>query len=123
MTPVSRSCPSISWLPYATRRLSGLRIICLKTSARLCVRQHQHFSAAQKSWGNNDYLLQLDFPASDPRKYPLSPTSIWAHSSRKGWGRSRGASGGEPSPPLASAASRRVGPCTRSVVQRSCTGG
>src|SRR5207253_11165806 len=31
--------------------------------------------------------------------------------------------GGEPSPPLASAASRRVGPCTRSVVQRSCTGG
>src|SRR5207247_4814855 len=33
------------------------------------------------------------------------------------------ATGGEPSPPLASAASRRVGPCTRSVVQRSCTGG
>src|SRR5947208_3121711 len=40
-----------------------------------------------------------------------------------GWWRSRGATGGEPLPPLASAASRRVGPCTRSVVQRSCTGG
>src|SRR5437016_13224810 len=42
---------------------------------------------------------------------------------RGGQGRSRGATGGEPLPPLASAASRRVGPCTRSVVQRSCTGG
>src|SRR2546422_2854663 len=30
--------------------------------------------------------------------------------------------GGEPWPSLASAASRRVGPCTRSAVQRSCTG-
>src|SRR5207247_542548 len=40
----------------------------------------------------------------------------------RGWGRSCGATGGEPWPPLASAASRRVGPCTRSVVQRSCTG-
>src|SRR5438552_2639375 len=40
-----------------------------------------------------------------------------------GRGRSREATGGEPSPSLASAASRRVGPCTRSVVQRSCTGG
>ena len=42
---------------------------------------------------------------------------------KMGWGRSPRATGGEPSPPLASAASRRVGPCTRSVVQRSCTGG
>src|SRR5207249_5583336 len=34
----------------------------------------------------------------------------------RGWWRSRGATGGEPSPSLASAASRRVGPCTRSAV-------
>src|SRR5438093_11916606 len=48
----------------------------------------------------------------------------WAHSCGKGWERSRGATGGEPLPPLASAASRRVGPCTRGVVCSwpSCTG-
>src|SRR5437870_13818413 len=40
-----------------------------------------------------------------------------------GGGEGSRATGGEPSPSLASAASRRVGPCTRSVVQRSCTGG
>src|SRR5436853_4919671 len=40
-----------------------------------------------------------------------------------GGGERRRGTGGEPSPSLASAASRRVGPCTRSVVQRSCTGG
>src|SRR5437773_5067374 len=39
-----------------------------------------------------------------------------------GGGEAPRATGGEPSPSLASAASRRVGPCTRSVVQRSCTG-
>src|SRR5437867_9733663 len=39
-----------------------------------------------------------------------------APSRRGGRGRSRGATGGEPSPPLASAAARRVGPCTRSAV-------
>src|SRR5206468_6187746 len=53
-----------------------------------------------------------------PQAGPTSMTLI-----RVGGWRSRGATGGEPSPPLASAASRRVGPCTRSVVQRSCTGG
>src|SRR5439155_21409887 len=50
-------------------------------------------------------------------------TPLWKTSRGGGWGRSRGATGGEPWPPLASAASRRVGPCTRSAVQRSCTGG
>src|SRR5438093_11934785 len=40
-----------------------------------------------------------------------------------GGGEGPRATGGEPLPSLASAASRRVGPCTRSVVQRSCTGG
>src|SRR5437667_4656348 len=40
-----------------------------------------------------------------------------------GGGEAPRATGGEPSPSLGSAASRRVGPCTRSVVQRSCTGG
>src|SRR5207247_8888218 len=42
--------------------------------------------------------------------------------SGSGGGEGPRATGGEPSPSLASAASRRVGPCTRSVVQRSCTG-
>src|SRR5436309_10927539 len=50
-------------------------------------------------------------------------TLLWKTSRGRGWGRSRGATGGEPWPPLASAASRRVGPCTRSALQRSCTGG
>src|SRR5205809_2036581 len=49
--------------------------------------------------------------------------SLFGGTRGRGWWRSRGATGGEPLPPLASAASRRVGPCTRSVVQRSCTGG
>src|SRR5437016_8073204 len=51
---------------------------------------------------------------------------IYLRGKRLGNGAGGGAAerpGGEPSPPLASAASRRVGPCTRSVVQRSCTGG
>src|SRR5438132_4073717 len=51
---------------------------------------------------------------------------IYLRGKRLGNGTGGGAAerpGGEPSPPLASAASRRVGPCTRSVVQRSCTGG
>src|SRR5438128_12111535 len=43
---------------------------------------------------------------------------VGLHVSRFGRGRwrSRGATGGKPSPSLASAASRRVGPCTRSAV-------
>src|SRR5881628_934203 len=49
--------------------------------------------------------------------------SLFGGTRGRGWWRSRGATEGEPLPPLASAASRRVGPCTRSVVQRSCTGG
>src|SRR5438552_14801862 len=49
--------------------------------------------------------------------------SLFGGTCGRGWWRSRGATGGEPLPPLASAASRRVGPCTRSVVQRSCIGG
>src|SRR3989454_10949723 len=49
--------------------------------------------------------------------------SLFGGTRGRGWRRSRGATGGEPLPPLASAASRRVGPCTRSAVQRSCTGG
>src|SRR5438552_5793230 len=49
--------------------------------------------------------------------------SLFGGTRGRGWWRSCGATGGEPLPPLASAASRRVGPCTRSVVQRSCTGG
>src|SRR5881628_3884631 len=49
--------------------------------------------------------------------------SLFGGTRGRGWWRSRGATGGEPLPPLASAASQRVGPCTRSVVQRSCTGG
>src|SRR5437016_1688830 len=49
--------------------------------------------------------------------------SLFGGTRGRGWWRSRGANGGETLPPLASAASRRVGPCTRSVVQRSCTGG
>src|SRR5213593_612757 len=51
---------------------------------------------------------------------------IYLRGKRLGNGAGGGAAerpGGEPSPPLASATSRRVGPCTRSVVQRSCTGG
>src|SRR5436309_5964968 len=51
---------------------------------------------------------------------------IYLRGKRLGNGAGGGAAerpGGEPSPPLASAASRRVGRCTRSVVQRSCTGG
>src|SRR5213596_2653879 len=51
---------------------------------------------------------------------------IYLRGKRLGNGAGGGAAerpGGEPSPPLASAASRRVGPCTRSVVRRSCTGG
>ena len=50
---------------------------------------------------------------------------IYLRGKRLGNGAGGGAAerpGGEPSPPLASAASRRVGPCTRSVVQRSCKG-
>src|SRR5207249_12147394 len=61
------------------------------------------------------------------RGEPARPPPAGSHRTRNnpgwGWWRSRGATGGEPSPPLASAASRRVGPCTRRVVQRSCTGG
>src|SRR5256886_10960935 len=57
---------------------------------------------------------------------PARRREISLREKRLGIGAGGGAAerpGGEPSPPLASAASRRVGPCTRSVVQRSCTGG
>src|SRR3989440_11180610 len=64
-------------------------------------------------------MLWLANPVARPRE-------IYLRGKRLGNGTGGGAAerpGGEPSPPLASAASRRVGPCTRSVVQRSCTGG
>src|SRR5438552_1770393 len=89
------------------------RIVLRVVEARL---SHRGRSGQAPRRSNLTQRLQTTTRRS-PRPFGARDDGRWGRT------RSREATGGEPWPPLASAASRRVGPCTRSVVQRSCTGG